>query len=385
MSLAAYDGSASSVDRFLYDHPDFISIFAAGNYGADEGLPTTVTSPATAKNSVAVGATLPLDSRHARKIAAPVAEVLVEVSAAGAAGAAAGAAPRRQVWRVLGADWPPSLGALFGGPLRLVAATDAGAACAAGSGDAARGGVLVAIRGAGCDLATKIRVAAAAGAAGLLLAPRNEPGFVSLPRDAAAMAAAAPRPVPVASMPLAMAQRLLPYLVGPTAADTHQVTATFLPHDACSGCPNYEDIAAYSSYGPTQDARIKPDVVAPGEVTSAASDGRYTGVIDACPTLRKKGTSMATPVAAGNAAIARQYFADGFYPNGERSPGREYVPSGVLLKAVLLGGASNMIGYTEVGSGARARGRAGGCWSSVTLQRPACEAAAACVWPGTCL
>lgn len=53
-------------------------------------------------------------------------------------------------------------------------------------------------------------------------------------------------------------------------------------------------------------------------------------------------------VVAGNALIARQYFMAGFYPSGVRTAGNAYTPSGVLLKAVLIGGASDMIGYTEV-------------------------------------
>ncbi|KAI8475446.1 MAG: hypothetical protein J3K34DRAFT_49708 [Monoraphidium minutum] len=67
-----------------------------------------------------------------------------------------------------------------------------------------------------------------------------------------------------------------------------------------------------------------------------------------CQTQRKQGTSMATPVVAGSAALARQYFASGFYPSGGRDAGAAYTPSGVLLKAALVGGASNMVGYTEL-------------------------------------
>ena len=35
---------------------------------------------------------------------------------------------------------------------------------------------------------------------------------------------------------------------------------------------------------------------------------------------RMAGTSMATPVVAGNAALVRQYFVEGRYPTGARRP-----------------------------------------------------------------
>lgn len=54
-------------------------------------------------------------------------------------------------------------------------------------------------------------------------------------------------------------------------------------------------LSSYSSRGPTSDGRIKPDLVAPGESISAARvGGGYT---------EKSGTSMASPFAAGVAAL----------------------------------------------------------------------------------
>lgn len=114
------------------------------------------------------------------------------------------------------------------------------------------------------------------------------------------------------------------------------------------GWPAYEDIASFSSFGPTADGRIKPDIVAPGELVSAASadmDAAYANA-PTCGTSRKAGTSMATPMVAGHTAILRQYFMDGFYPSG--APGNAaYLPSGPLMKGVMLGGACDMQGNTE--------------------------------------
>ena len=58
-STAEYDHLAQEVDKFAYDHPDFLPVFAAGNYGQlSFRYLTTVTSPAVAKNCISVGATL---------------------------------------------------------------------------------------------------------------------------------------------------------------------------------------------------------------------------------------------------------------------------------------------------------------------------------------
>ena len=48
---------------------------------------------------------------------------------------------------------------------------------------------------------------------------------------------------------------------------------------------------------------------------------------------------MATAVAAGTAALVRQYFTDGFYPNGAKNPATSLLPSAALVKAVMIAAA----------------------------------------------
>ncbi len=100
-------------------------------------------------------------------------------------------------------------------------------------------------------------------------------------------------------------------------------------------------MARFSSRGPTPDGRFKPDVVAPGSfIVSAKSDG--TIVSNQCVqgldvgVLAMEGTSMATPVTSGTAALVRQYYMDGYYPSGTANPSDSLVPSAALLKATLI-------------------------------------------------
>lgn len=46
---------------------------------------------------------------------------------------------------------------------------------------------------------------------------------------------------------------------------------------------------------------------------------------------------MATPITAGSVLLIRQYFTEGWYPSGAARISNAYVPSGPLMKAVLLG------------------------------------------------
>jgi hypothetical protein len=132
-----------------------------------------------------------------------------------------------------------------------------------------------------------------------------------------------------------------------------------------------ENMAAFSSRGPTVDGRIKPDVVAPGyRVDSARFPVEYivdegdpacdpgdprvcfpivggcyvTDTTATCYSARLLGTSMSSPVTAGLAALARQYFMDGFHPTGQAVAADARTPSAALLKAVLVNGARNMTG-----------------------------------------
>jgi len=58
---------------------------------------------------------------------------------------------------------------------------------------------------------------------------------------------------------------------------------------------------------------------------------------------------MASPLAAGSVALIRQYFTDGYYPLGIKNTQNAFQPTGALLKAVLINGASPMTGFNSDG------------------------------------
>jgi subtilase family serine protease len=110
-----------------------------------------------------------------------------------------------------------------------------------------------------------------------------------------------------------------------------------------------ENVASFSSNGPTADGRIKPTITAPGDgmtegagIVSADSDGLKES--NNSGTRSKRGTSMATPAAAGAAALVRQYFTEGYYPTGAAASSNALSPSAALIKATLINSGQNMIG-----------------------------------------
>ena len=54
------------------------------------------------------------------------------------------------------------------------------------------------------------------------------------------------------------------------------------------------------------------------------------------------GTSMAAPTVSGVVALVREYFMSGMYPSGSKTPRDAFVPSGSLLKAMIIAGAQPM-------------------------------------------
>ena len=107
-----------------------------------------------------------------------------------------------------------------------------------------------------------------------------------------------------------------------------------------------DGMAAFSSRGPAMNSRARPDVVAPGtailSTKSRAATGTGWAAYDAL-FFYDGGTSMATPLVAGCAAVVRQFLMSR----------QSASPSAAVVKAMLINGAKPMLGQyvpSEVGA-----------------------------------
>ena len=102
-----------------------------------------------------------------------------------------------------------------------------------------------------------------------------------------------------------------------------------------SGAPS--TIMDGSSRGPVDDGRIKPDVIAPGGFVRSCRAQEATDTSSSTWSnnwyLEYTGTSMATPNAAGTAALIRQYITE---------IAQRPEPQGALVKALMILGANDV-------------------------------------------
>jgi len=284
-----YTIDAREADEFTYDHDDFLIIVAAGNAGPN---PSTVGSPATAKNIIAVGAS----ENH--PFSYPVGgTVVVQIDQGGTAGF------NGQQFEALAA----AFGALLqrGAPfiaVKIVGMVPA-LGCAAPSNSAEMRGNVALIQRGECFFKEKVLHAQEAGATAVIVT--NIPGQDGQDRSALVMADSYSIPQSITIPSMCVGSNVGGLLWGQILKNV-DVLVTF-PVVFLSSSPSLDNLAYFSSQGPTGDQRFKPDIIAPGEsITSAKSDGDLSSFqcstdafADSYALTTMDGTSMATPLVAG--------------------------------------------------------------------------------------
>jgi serine protease AprX len=134
-------------------------------------------------------------------------------------------------------------------------------------------------------------------------------------------------------------------------------TANPVADDLSGG--NAEQMAAFSSRGPTDDGRIKPDVVAPGTWILSTYSDMYQEGYDASPNPTTGayqsdgwgiarnafykyfgGTSMSNPIAAGGATVVRDFYQKVYSASA----------SSALVKATLINSAVDLLDENNDGA-----------------------------------
>ena len=126
------------------------------------------------------------------------------------------------------------------------------------------------------------------------------------------------------------------------AVGATQNTRTSYPaDDHPTGDPT--QTATFSSRGPCQDGRIKPDIAAPGVgiLSTRAYDHEYSRGVPESNTnyAFECGTSMSCPLTAGAVALVREWLIKN--PEAWKVEGKAEVPTAALMKAIVTGGAKD--------------------------------------------
>eukprot|EP00798_Chlamydomonas_sp_ICE-L_P023189 gene23189-30401_t len=274
-SSHSYDIDAYFVDLFLHQNQDMLNVQAAGNdgdtkeagghrgYGTNLSMGRStgcITSPATSKNSVSVGAT---GSWSGKKQPETLVKMTVQLYGSSSTGSK-DVSPYYKLENVIVHEWPinASMAGLVNMTVPVVLA-DPFNACE-GLRNISLEGVAVLFERGGCTFTTKADVLMSASPfLGLMInsAPDSLLGRFMLMNNPEN------KTVPLLTMPFDVGRSLTNYLnkhftATVTISSSHNIKDS-APHD---------NVAAYSSYGPTPDGRIKPDLVAPGSLVSAYTD-----------------------------------------------------------------------------------------------------------------
>ena len=361
----AYGESSYQVDKYAWNNLAFLPLFAAGNEGKQENSQAllynytdgryTLGNPTNSKNCVSIGATLSDNSPDidnaelANKLGsywdidASASDWTWQIDIGGSEGV------HWSNFRARGFRADNSVSAPDGGdhslaPVFAAVSTPLNACGGLDNAAEIKDKVTI-VRRESCLTLGDIQRLINVGAVGLITYlddSLEEERFTVLISDSPTG-----WKIPIVTLPLREGELLRQIVKQRGAGVTLGVSGPILPP-----ANKFDNMAAFSSLGPTYDGRIKPDLVSPGaDIESAdvltdaeAANGTY------CQKRSASGTSMATPIAAGAFTLLRQYFIDGFYPSGNRNAADSIVPSAALLKAVLINGAQALKGFESDGT-----------------------------------
>jgi len=107
------------------------------------------------------------------------------------------------------------------------------------------------------------------------------------------------------------------------------------------------ELHGYGGIGPTWDGRRKPEIYAPGRSVWAAAEADPVDPEDwqnYCRGRGAGGTSMACPTIVAAGGLLRQYFTEGWYPEGAPNAEDAFTPTGALLRASLINMTHDLAG-----------------------------------------
>ncbi|KAG2495492.1 hypothetical protein HYH03_006436 [Edaphochlamys debaryana] len=337
-----YDTESQGFDRFLWRNPDVVSFTSAGNNGTDAlTRGGSIGTPANAKNVIAVGATVrtPATGRW-------VCQTLLVRGYRRTA--YDGVQMSMHLWPKEN-DNLPDLDTLLveDQETRLTVADPLDACTPLNNSRTDTEGAVVLVKRSNCSYAEQVAAVEAAGGVAVIII-NNLPDMMRAPPDPVLPNGTLATRLPTSAVPQGVGDWLLGNV---TSGLLLRITSS---REAC----DIRSIWPMSSYGPTPDGRIKPDIVAPGRnVMSASARNTTDSPGGGCfgDTERKSGTSMATPQASGGAALMRQYFRQGFYPAGDptAAAAAPFTPSGMLIKALIIAGAQDLAGGLIMALGSR--------------------------------
>ena len=326
---STYGLLSMEVDKFTWENQDFLSVFPTGNDGASNYY-YNLNNPAVAKNVIAVGATMNYSPDKSVYVASGI--TMLKIFGSMYFDVKHGGSSFNSLEAQFGGS--TAYAGIKGDTYGLVQSNPLEGCSALVNADSEVKDKVVLMKRGNCRFTEKVRNAQKKGAKAVIIYNNREKGYYYMGADK--RDPAEDITIPSYSVSLRYGTDLL------NALEAGNPQVTF--EERAADPPSFETLAEYSSVGPTIDDRIKPDLVAPGNLVSAG-----VPLLDrkSCFTTERSGTSMAVPVVAGAAVLIRQYFTEGRHKIGDNKMFTS--PSGALIKAVLLNGAKSLEGYAETG------------------------------------